>query len=304
MHVSSIVSLVAALLPLAVSAKGNLGFALGDKLADGSCKATSDYEADFDALKSSSSSTLVRTYSASECNSTQQILPAAISKGFQVVLGVWPDTDASYAADKSTLQSVLSDSSLLPAVYAITVGSEVLYRGSLTAQQLLSKIQDMQSAFPKILIGTADSWNKFQDGTADPIIQAGLKLVLANAFSYWQGQTIQNATKSYLDDLFQAFSRIQTTAGTTDIEIWTGETGWPSDGGSNYGAAIAGTSNAAEFFNKGVCSSLDWGFNVFYFEAFDEPWKPASVGQDGASENENHWGAFTVDRQVKFPLTC
>jgi len=53
---------------------------------------------------------------------------------------------------------------------------------------------------------------------------------LANAFSYWQGQTIQNASHSYLDDLNQAFGHIQDVAGTLDIEIWNGETGWPTDG--------------------------------------------------------------------------
>jgi len=56
-------------------------------------------------------------------------------------------------------------------VYAITVGSESLYRGNFTGEQLLAKIQDMKAAFPNIKIGTADSWNKFQDGTADPLIK-------------------------------------------------------------------------------------------------------------------------------------
>ena len=73
--------------PLFVSAAGTLGFALGDKKPDGSCKFTQDYEDDFDALKASTS--IVRTYSASECNTAQQILPAASVKGFKVVLGVW-----------------------------------------------------------------------------------------------------------------------------------------------------------------------------------------------------------------------
>ena len=88
-----------------------------------------------------------------------------------------PDTDDAYNLDKTALQSALSDSSNAGAVYAITVGSEALYRGSLTAQALLSKIMDMQSTFPSMKIGTADSWNKFQDGTADPIIQGGVKLM-------------------------------------------------------------------------------------------------------------------------------
>lgn len=49
---------------------------------------------------------------------------------------------------------------------------------------------------------------------------------------------------------------------------------------------------------------LAWGVNVFYFEAFDEPWKPKSVGDTGASSDETHWGAFNADRSSKFSLTC
>lgn len=71
----------------AVSASGTLGLAIGNKNTDSSCKSTSDYEADFDALKSVT--TIVRTYSASDCNLAQNIVPAAKAKGFKVVLGVW-----------------------------------------------------------------------------------------------------------------------------------------------------------------------------------------------------------------------
>jgi glucan 1,3-beta-glucosidase len=88
-----------------------------------------------------------------------------------------PDTDSAYDVDYAALKSALSDSSNAGAVYAITVGSEALYRKSLTADALLSKIQNMSSTFPNIKIGTADSWNKFQDGTADPIIKGGVKLL-------------------------------------------------------------------------------------------------------------------------------
>lgn len=75
-------------------------------------------------------------------------------------------------------------------------------------------------------------------------------------------------------------------------------------GGTDYGSAKAGTTNAQAFFSEAVCAALDWGFNVFYFEAFDEPWKPASKGLDGSSADETHWGAFNSDRSTKFPLTC
>ena len=54
---------------------------------------------------------------------------------------------------------------------------------------------------------------------------------LVNAFAYWQGQKITNATATYLDDLQQAIGHIQELSGSIDgIEIWNGETGWPADG--------------------------------------------------------------------------
>ena len=96
MRFSTILPVALAVGPAAVSAAGTLGFALGDKKPDGSCKFTADYEADFDVL--GSSSTLVRTYSSSECNTAQQILPAAVSKGFKVVLGVWYDSSVRQAS--------------------------------------------------------------------------------------------------------------------------------------------------------------------------------------------------------------
>jgi len=87
MRVTSFLPVALAAAPVAVSAAGTLGFALGNKNPDGSCKSTQDYEADFDALKQHT--TLVRTYSASDCDTAKNILPAARAKGFKVVLGVW-----------------------------------------------------------------------------------------------------------------------------------------------------------------------------------------------------------------------
>ena len=76
-------------------------------------------------------------------------------------------------------------------------------------------------------------------------------------------------------------------------------------GGSNYGSAVASTKNAETFYKQGVCAMLAWGVNVFYFEAFDEPFKPKSIGDSGAAGDETRWGAFTADRSSKkFDLAC
>jgi glucan 1,3-beta-glucosidase len=49
---------------------------------------------------------------------------------------------------------------------------------------------------------------------------------------------------------------------------------------------------------------LAWGYNLFFFEAFDEPWKPPSVGTNGVSADETHWGAMNADRSLKYTLNC
>lgn len=87
MRVSGLLPIILAAAPAVVSARGTLGFSLGDKNPDGTCKSTSDYESDFDSLKGLTS--LVRTYSGTECYTPQNIIPAAKNKGFKVVLGIW-----------------------------------------------------------------------------------------------------------------------------------------------------------------------------------------------------------------------
>lgn len=82
-----LLALATLLFPALAAARGSLGFALGDKKADGTCKFQADYEADFTTL--SGTSKLVRVYAASDCNTAQEILPAAKTAGFQVVLGIW-----------------------------------------------------------------------------------------------------------------------------------------------------------------------------------------------------------------------
>ena len=267
--------------------KGMMGFSLGTKKADGTCKYQQDYEDDFKAMKSNSGATVARGYAASDCNFAQQILPAAKSQGVKVVLGVWPDTDESFQADKAALVEYVPQ--YKDQVYAVTIGSESLYRGNFTGPELLEKINDVKEALGgDVKCGTADSWNKFKDGTADAIIKGGVDIILANGFSYWQGAAAgRDAIDVYFDDMQQALGHIQEVSGSLDkIEFWNGETGWPTDGGSDYEAAKAGTENAKQFYQEAYCGLLDWGVNAFYFELLDEPWKPKSIGDNGVAQVE------------------
>ncbi|KAF2472137.1 glucan 1,3-beta-glucosidase-like protein [Lindgomyces ingoldianus] len=304
MRFSAIAASALAAAPAIVSAAGTMGFALGTKQASGECKSQQDYEDDFKAISENAGAKVVRGYAASDCNFTTNILPAAKNKGFKVMLGIWPDVDESFNNDLNAITKVAKD--YTEQIYAVTVGSETLYRGNFTGDELKSKIETVKKALPSgIKVGTADSWNKFADGTADPIIGT-VDIILVNAFAFWQGADTDNATHVYLDDMFQAVTHIEAKAGGHDKcpEIWNGETGWPTAVGTDYGAAQGGVKNAETFYKNGFCSLLDWGFNAFYFEAFDEPWKPASIGDNGKKADETTWGAMKSDRTTKFSLKC
>ena len=58
-----------------------------------------------------------------------------------------------------------------------------------------------------------------------------------------------NASYSLFDDVMQALQTLQTAKGSTDIEFWVGETGWPTDG-SSYGDSVPSVENAADQWQK------------------------------------------------------
>ena len=94
MQVRHILSTALATAPLAVSAAGTLGFAVGNTNPDGSCKVQSDFEADFAAIQGNTDAAIVRTYSSSDtfgnpCHTPSEVLPAAKSAGIKVLLGMW-----------------------------------------------------------------------------------------------------------------------------------------------------------------------------------------------------------------------
>lgn len=117
-----------------------------------------------------------KSYSA--CGKSPSI--AAHAKNSQAILTpmIRADTQASFDLDVSEFLKVASD--YKDTIYAVTVGSESLYRyqqdpsTGLKADDLLSRIQSFQLSLKQaglsFKVGTADSWNKYQDGTANPII--------------------------------------------------------------------------------------------------------------------------------------
>ncbi|CUM63010.1 uncharacterized protein PRCAT00000572001 [Priceomyces carsonii] len=289
------------------SAIGDLAFNLGVKDNSGNCKTSSEYATDLSTL--SSYSKIVKTYAVSDCNTLQNLGPAAEEAGFQVMFGIWPTDDSHFEAEKAALQKYLPKI-LTSTVKGFLVGSEALYRNDLTATELASKISEIKdlikdikdkdgNSYSSSQVGTVDSWNVLVDGGSKPAIQEA-DFVFSNAFSYWQGQTMNNASYSFFDDIMQALQVIQTVKGLTDINFWVGETGWPTDG-SAFESAQPSTANAKSFWQEAICAIRGWGINVAVFEAFDEAWKPDT---SGISSVEKHWGVWDSNSDLKYSLSC
>lgn len=280
---------------------------MGVKDNAGNCKSSSEYASDFKTL--SSYSKIVKTYAVSDCNTLQILGPAAEAAGFQVMFGIWPTDDAHFELEKEALTTYLPTISV-STVKVFSVGSEALYRDDLTASELAEKITEVKQllsgikdkngvSYGGVQVGFVDSWNVLVDYASQPAVKVA-DFVFANAFSYWQGQTTQNSTYSFFDDIMQALQVIQTSKGSTDINFWVGETGWPSDG-TAFESAQPSVENAKNYWQEAICAIRAWGVNVAVFEATDEAWKPNT---SGTSDVEKHWGVWDQDNTLKYPLAC
>jgi hypothetical protein len=86
-----------------------------------------------------------------------------------------------------------------------------------------------------------------------------------------------------------------------DKPVHIGETGWATISNEFYGETGA---RAIDEYKAGEYHRLirEWSdknnISVFYFEAFDEPWKDAANPQG----SENHFGLINLDSEAKFAI--
>ncbi len=107
--------------------------------------------------------------------------------------------------------------------------------------------------------------------------------------------------RNYASDQYSVTAAYVRDIGGSEKRVAIGETGWSSLANSLYGNP---GSNAADEYKEKMFFDLmtEWsGTNnvtLFYFEAFDEPWKDTSNSRG----SENHFGLFTVDGKAKYAL--
>ncbi|PWH83931.1 glycosyl hydrolase [Algibacter marinivivus] len=222
----------------------------------------------------------VRSFS---CTDGNELIPKiAKEMGMKTLVGAWLGSDTDINKKEIEGLKKLSNNGY---VDIAAVGNEVMYRGDLTEEELLSFIQDVKNDIKDVPVGYVDAYYEF---VYRPNITEACDIILANCYPYWEGCSIEYSLL-YMKDMYNQALK----AGNGKKVIIT-ETGWPSQG-EGLNSAFPSTDNAMKYFINTQLWSKEDNIDIFYFSSFDESWKVGAEGDVGA-----YWGLWDKNENLNF----
>lgn len=223
----------------------------------------------------------IRSFSCTEGN---ELIPKiAHEYGMKTLVGAWLGDDPEINEKELAGLVKLAEEGY---VDIAAVGNEVMYRGDLNEEELLSFIYRAKEAIPKhIPVGYVDAYYEFSER---PAITEACDVILANCYPFWEGCD-QDYSLLYMKDMYNRALR----AGNGK-KVIISETGWPSQG-TNLEGAFPSEENAIKYFINTQKWSKEEDIDIFYFSSFDESWKVGDEGDVGA-----YWGIWDKNEQLKY----
>ena len=218
-----------------------------------------------------------RSYDVYDTATTIAIVTRARQMGIQVAIGCWLSSDL--VANDREMANLIALAKLGNVDIGI-IGSEDLYRGDLSAAQLVGYINQFKAAVPGVPAAVADDVNYL---ISNPSVITASDVVLWNDYPGQNGVSLQRSV--YM--LRQDYLRLKPLCGTRRVIL--GETGWASAGGTIYTQ-----SNQSSYFITVISWGRAEGIEIWWFSAFDEPWKIPVEGPFGGS-----WGIWNTSLQMK-----
>lgn len=226
----------------------------------------------------------IRSFSTTEGN--ESIPRIAKRFGMKTLVGAWLGSDREKNRIEIEQLISLANEGL---VDIAACGNEVLYRGDLEEHELLECMVELKSRLPDhIPLGYVDAYYEFEDR---PKLAAMSDVLLINCYPFWEGCALPYAIL-YMQDMYR---RVQKIAEGKRVII--SETGWPSAGGSFYGAE-ASVAGALDYFLRAMEWAAEEDIEMFYFSSFDEAWKSGSEVGEGAVGA--HWGLWDQHERFKY----
>ncbi|KAI4122342.1 MAG: hypothetical protein LQ347_006537 [Umbilicaria vellea] len=229
------------------------GFNIGANNLDGSCKSQADWTKAFQRQQALPGDfTSVRLYASSDCNTLANAIPAALATNTKLLVGVWTEGAAHYAAESAALKAAVQQHGS-DWIISVSVGSEDLYRYDTTAAVLATQINQIRSMLlsvgAKVPVGHTDTWTAWVNASNTAVISA-CDFVGHTGYPYFQDKAIGDASAVFWDSVNAVQNVVNTVKPGT--WIWVMETGWPVSGGT-LGAAVPSVANAQTYWRTVGC---------------------------------------------------
>ena len=263
--------------------------------------------------------TLIRLFDSSD-RVAKLVLQTIVSNNLnmKVMLGVWIASGQDAANNAEIARAVALANTYRGTVLALSVGNETMVSWSfnkVTPADMVKYIKSVRSQVTQP-VTTDDNWAFFAmaTGNQDPkTVLNAIDFVAmhtypladsvydANKWNWQQSQVAASARAATMMDAaigsaqsdFAAVRAYMDSIGLNTMPIVVGETGWKAvaSGGEQYRAHPV---NQKMYFDRLTTwlssSSKVKPQAIFYFEAFDEPWKLA----------DDKWGLFNVNREPRY----
>ncbi len=173
-------------------------------------------------------------------------------------------------------------------VVAVNVGNEALVDWNdhmVPLEQVIAYVRQVRAGIDQP-VTVADNYEWWiRDGAP---LAAELDFIGVHTYPAWEEKTIDEAL-SYTIENMQGVR-----AALPDKPLAILEAGWATTA-EEFGDQ-ANEANQARYYNEMLLWAAETNTTVFFFEAFDVPWKGDPNRASGA---EKHWGLFFVDRTPK-----
>ena len=209
----------------------------------------------------------------------------------KVMLGIWLDGEPGHEEENAgQIQTAIRLANDYPAiVIAVNVGNEILVHWSnhkVPEERVIGYVKQVQESI-SVPVTVADDFLYWREHGAE--LADVVDFVTMHSYPIWGKQDIDTG----LSTTIEHFESVKAALPGKTIVI--GEAGWATYTVRELHAPRAGDEKKQKrYFNELTQWAEKNSITVFFFEAFDEPWKGTGT--------EGHWGLFTEGRKAKLAM--
>ncbi len=231
---------------------------------------------------------LIRIYSADRHGEDVLEVIRREKLDLKVMLGIWLAREPGSEQDnaRQIAEGIRLANEYEDVVVAVNVGNETLIEWTahpVTEKRVIRYVRQVKAGVTQP-VTVADNYVWWRDHGA--ALAREVDFITMHTYPIWERKDIDEGL-SYTVENYE-----DVRAAHPGRTIVIGEAGWATYTVGNLHVPRVGNEKKQHRYHDEL---TDWArenkITVFFFEAFDEPWKDSGT--------ERHWGVFTVDRKAK-----